>query len=106
MERLTSSAIGSALERAARAVVPAIALAFVAGFALGTFVHALNEALAGRRLVAALPPAPAPVALLAAPEPAPVALESLTCRELRELLGIRRRLSKRQLIAMAQRGAA
>ncbi len=84
MERLTSSAIGSSLERAARA----------------------NDALAGRRAVAILPPAPAPVALLAAPAPAPVALEALTCRELRELVGTRKRHSKRVLIAMAQRGVA
>ncbi len=106
MERLTSSAIGSSLERAARAIVPAIALAFTAGFALGVLVHQLNDALAGRRPVATLPPAPAPIALLAAPAPAPIALEALTCRELRELVGTRRRLAKRELIAMAQRGAA
>lgn len=106
MERFTSAVIGSSLERAARAIVPAIALAFTAGFALGVLVHQLNDVLAGRRPVATLPPAPAPIALLAAPAPAPVALESLTCRELRELVGTRRRLSKRELIAMAQRGAA
>jgi hypothetical protein len=105
MERLTSSAIGSTLERAARAVVPAIALAFTVGFALGVMVHGLNDALANRRAVAILTPAPAPIALLAAPALAPVALESLTCRELRELVGTRSKLSKLQLIAMAQRVA-
>ncbi len=106
MERLTSSAIGSSLERAARAIVPAIAFMFAAGLALGVMVHQLNDALAGRRAVAILPPAPAPVALLAAPAPAPVALEALTCRELRELVGTRKRHPKRVLIAMAQRGVA
>lgn len=106
MERLTSSAIGSTLEAAARAIVPAIALAFTAGLALGVMVHQLNDALAGRRPVAVLPPAPAPVALLAAPVLAPVALEALTCRELRELVGTRRKLAKRELIAMALRGTA
>jgi hypothetical protein len=111
MENITSAAIGSTLEQAARRVVPVIAAVFTAGYLLGLAVHHLNDLLAGRQPVAALPPAPAPIALLPqpvpVPAPVPVPLESLTCRELRELIGVRKKLSKRQLIAMAvTRGVA
>ena len=109
---------GAALEAAARAVVPAIALAYVAGMALGRWIHDLNDALAamaGRRpapavapaapksVAAALPPAGgAPLALLA---PASVDLAALSNRELMRLVGTRRRLPKRQLIALAMEAA-
>lgn len=105
---------GAALEAAARAVVPAIALAYVAGMALGRWIHDLNDALAAmasRRpapavapaapepIAAALPPAgSAPLALLA---PATVDLATLSNRELMQLVGTRRKLPKRQLIALA-----
>jgi len=106
---------GVALEAAARAVVPAIALAYVAGMALGRWIHDLNDALAAlasrrpahaaapRLVAAALPPAcGAPMALLA---PAPVELATLSNRELMQLVGTRRRLPKRQLIALAMEAA-
>lgn len=116
--RITRADWGAALEAAARAVVPAIALAYVAGMALGRLIHDLNEALAtmaSRRpapavapagtapIAAALPPAGgAPLALLA---PAAVELTALSNRELMQLVGTRRKLPKRQLIALAM-GAA
>ena len=109
---------GAALEAAARAVVPAIALAYVAGMALGRWIHDLNDALAAmasrrpapaaapaapRLVAAALPPAcGAPMALLA---PATVDLAALSNRELMQLVGTRRRLPKRQLIALAMEAA-
>ena len=108
--RITRADWGAALEAAARAVVPAIALAYVAGMALGRWIHDLNEALAAmasRRLApaasapnaAVLPLAGgAPLALLA---PAAVELTTLSNRELMRLVGTRRKLPKRQLIALA-----
>jgi hypothetical protein len=105
---------GAALEAAARAVVPAIALAYVAGMALGRWIHDLNEALAamasrrpapaGTAPIAAalLPAGGAPLALLT---PAAVELTTLSNRELMQLVGTRRKLPKRQLIALAM-GAA
>ena len=109
---------GAALEVAARAVVPAIALVYVAGMALGRWIHDLNDALAAmasRRpahaaapaaampVAVALPPAgSAPLALLA---PAPVELATLSNRELMQLVGTRRKLPKRQLIALAMEAA-
>jgi hypothetical protein len=110
--RITRADWGAALEAAARAMVPAIALAYVAGMALGAMIHDLNAMLAS--LVspqaapapavamvtpAALPPAAgARLALLPA---AAVDLATLSNRELRELVGTRRRLPKQQLIALA-----
>jgi hypothetical protein len=108
--RITSADWGAALEAAARAMVPAIALAYVAGTALGRWIHDLNEALAAmvsRRpapaapapIAAALPPAAGgPLALLA---PAAVELTTLSNRELMQLVGTRRKLPKRELIALA-----
>ena len=116
--RITRADWGAALEAAARAVVPAIALAYVAGMALGRWIHDLSEALAAMvsprpapavapaapaPIAAALPPAGgAPLALLA---PAAVELSALSNRELMQLVGARRKLPKRQLIALAM-GAA
>jgi hypothetical protein len=114
--RITRADWGAAMKATARLVVPAIALAYVAGMALGTMIHDLNAMLT--RLVSpqpaltaavamvtpvALPPATgAPLALLPA---AAVDLATLSNRELRELVGTRRRLPKQQLIALAM-GAA
>ena len=109
---------GAALEAAARAVVPAIALAYVAGMALGRWIHDLNDALAAmasrRPAPAVAPAAPKPVAAtlppaggapLALMAPAPVELATLSNRELMRLVGTRRRLPKRQLIALAMEAA-
>jgi hypothetical protein len=109
---------GAALEAAARAVVPAIALAYVAGMALGRWIHDLNDALAAmashRPAPAVAPAAPKPVAATLPPAsggplallaPATVDLATLSNRELMQLVGTRRRLPKRQLIALAM-GAA
>ena len=109
---------GAALEAAARAVVPAIALAYVAGMALGRWIHDLNDALAAmasrRPAPAAAPAAPRPVAATLPPAsggplallaPATVDLAALSNRELMQLVGTRRRLPKRQLIALAMEAA-
>jgi hypothetical protein len=109
---------GAALEAAARAVVPAIALAYVAGMALGRWIHDLNEALAAmtspRQAPAVAPATHAPIAAALLPAggaplalltPAAVELTTLSNRELMQLVGTRRKLPKRQLIALAM-GAA
>jgi hypothetical protein len=44
---------GPQLQRLARLLVPLVAIAYVAGWAMGRHVHTLNDWLAGRR-----PPAP------------------------------------------------
>jgi hypothetical protein len=112
--RITRADWGAAMKATARLVVPAIALAYVAGMALGTMIHDLNAMLTSlvshqtapavaKVMPAALPPAAgAPLALLPA---AAVDLATLSNRELRELVGTRRRLPKQQLIALAM-GAA
>jgi hypothetical protein len=62
---LHSSTIGDHLHRIARAIVPMIALAYVAGLALGNWVHWLNDRLVGRgRRQWAASARPRPVALL------------------------------------------
>ena len=52
----TAQQIGAALERAAHAIAPLIAAAYVAGYMLGAAVHRLNDRLAG------ITPQPAPAA--------------------------------------------
>jgi hypothetical protein len=62
---LHSSTIGDHLHRIARAIAPLVALAYVAGLALGDWIHWLNDRLAGRgRERWAAPARPRPVALL------------------------------------------
>jgi hypothetical protein len=120
IQGITRADWGAWLEATARRVVPIIALAYVAGMAVGAFVHGLNEGLAElvrepRReavqdapvaAVEALPVMAAPIAP-AAPAVRPVrtaeavTLAQLTNRELMQLVGTRRRLPKTQLIAMA-----
>jgi hypothetical protein len=71
---LHSTTIGDHLHRIARAIVPLVAFAYVAGYALGDWVHWLNDRLAGRgRERWAAPARPRPVALLqpAADRPLP-----------------------------------
>ena len=112
--RITRADWGAALEAAARAVVPAIALAYVAGMALGRWIHDLNEAMAAmasrRPAPAVAPAAPEPIAAALLPAggaplallaPAAVELTALSNRELMQLVGTRRKLPKRQLIALA-----
>jgi hypothetical protein len=115
--RITRADWGAAMRATARLMVPAIALAYVAGMALGTMIHDLNAMLASlvspqpapapavaKVMPAALPPAAgAPLALPYRLHP--VYLATLSNRELRELVGTRRRLPKQQLIALAM-GAA
>jgi hypothetical protein len=120
IQGITRADWGAWLETAARRVVPIIALAYVAGMAVGAFVHGLNEGLAElvrepRReavqdaTVAAVEPLPVMAAPIAPAAPAvrpvraaeAVTLAQLTNRELMQLVGTRRRLPKTQLIAMA-----
>jgi hypothetical protein len=62
---LHSSTIGDHLHRIARAIVPLVALAYVAGLALGNWVHWLNDRFVGRgRRQWAASARPRPVALL------------------------------------------
>lgn len=111
----TTAEISSALERAARRAAPAIALlittavllarlAYELGYQLGSAIHhrsaqlaRLHAALSHRQVSAPATPQPIlhPLATLAAD------LEQLTTRQLRQLTGIQRKLSKRQLIALA-----
>lgn len=120
IQGITRADWGAWLEATARRVVPIIALAYVAGMAVGAFVHGLNEGLAvlvrePRReavqdapvaAAEALPVMAAPIAP-AAPAGRPVRaaeavmLSELTNRELMQLVGTRRRLPKARLIAMA-----
>jgi hypothetical protein len=61
---LHSTTIGDHLHRIARAIVPLVAFAYVAGYALGDWIHWLNDRLAGRgRERWAAPARPRPVAL-------------------------------------------
>jgi hypothetical protein len=62
---LHSATIGAHLHRIARAITPLVALAYVAGLALGDWIHWLNDRLAGRgRERWATVVRPQPVALL------------------------------------------
>ena len=121
IQEITRADWGAWLEAMARRVVPIIALAYVAGMAVGAFVHGLNEGLAALvreprpeavqdAPVAAVEPLPVmatPIAPAIAPAMRPVRaaeavmLSELTNRELMQLVGTRRRLPKTQLIAMA-----
>lgn len=120
IQGITRADWGAWLEAMARRVVPIIALAYVAGMAVGAFVHGLNEGLAA--LVREPRPEAAQDAPVAAAEAMPVMatpiapagaagrpvraaeavmLSELTNRELMQLVGTRRRLPKTRLIAMA-----
>jgi hypothetical protein len=124
----TTAQIAQNLERAARVIAPAVALAVTSvmllaelayslGFQLGTAVHTRNDQLAAmwRRLwVPGAAPAaapitvkPAPIRLAAKLQPQvhPLAdlaadLETLTCAQLRSLAGTKRKARKAELIAM------
>jgi hypothetical protein len=62
---LHSATIGAHLHRIARAIVPLVAFAYVAGLALGDWIHWANDRLAGRgRQRWAAPARRRPVALL------------------------------------------
>jgi len=122
----TTEQVAVALERGARRIAPVIALlvtcslllmqlAYDFGYQLGTALHARNNELSGiwvRLWVqsgTAAVSAPAPEAMpakagFAAPALHPLAelvdeLEAMTCKQLRELSGIRSKQSKAQLIA-------
>ena len=124
----TAAQIAQNLERAARVVAPVIALvltcavllaelAYSLGHQLGSAVHARNAELAAvwRRLwVPSTEPAAAPILVKPAPirlasqlQPLvhPLAelaadLETLTCSQLRNLAGTRRKARKAELVAM------
>lgn len=124
----TTAQIAQNLERAARVIAPAVALAVTSvmllaelayslGFQLGTAVHTRNDQLAAvwRRLwapgtepaAAPITVKPAPIRLAAKLQPQvhPLAdlaadLEALTCAQLRSLAGTRRKARKAELIAM------
>ena len=115
----TSNQVAAGLERAARLAAPVIALlitclllaaelAYRLGYLTGEAIHARNDQMAAawRRLwvpeaevlaePAALPiPAVHPLSLLAAD------FEQMTCKQIRELTGLRRKTAKRELIALA-----
>lgn len=126
----TTTQLGAAMEHTARRLVPVVALLITAvlllielsyglGHQLGTAVHERNDQLARlwRRLwvpqarvpQAAVPEAPVPEAVQhvpAAPMAHPLAelaveLEAMSCRQLQQLTGCRRKAAKRQLIALA-----
>jgi len=112
------------LETAARRAAPVVALLITAavllaelayrlGFLLGRAVHARNDQLAAAmvRLTVSEAPASKPVitAQPCAPAVHPLAvvaerLESLSASQLRQLLGIKSRCSKTQLVALAVAG--
>ncbi len=124
----TTAQIAQNLERTARVIAPAVALAVTSvmllaelaydlGHQLGSAVHARNDQLAAmwRRLwVPGAEPAaapitvkPAPIRLAAKLQPQvhPLAdlaadLEALTCSQLRSLAGTKRKARKAELIAM------
>lgn len=89
-------------------LVALVVLTWHAGRLTGRACHRVNDQLAAfwRNLLVPMPtdttPEPEPMADPIADVVEAVArLEALTCRELRELTGCRRKLAKRQLIAMA-----
>lgn len=109
----TTNQVAAGLECAARLAAPVIALlvtclllaaelAYRFGYLTGEAIHARNDQMAAawRRLwvpePAALPmPAVHPLSLLAAD------FEQMTCKQIRELTGLRRKTAKRELIALA-----
>ena len=105
---ITTDQLGARLERSARLAAPVIALAITAvallmqlaydlGFLLGTAVHERSAQLAAvfNPPQPVPPPAVHPLALIAAE------LDQLTCKQLQQLTGCRRRIGKQQLIALA-----
>lgn len=89
---LHSATIGAHVHRIARALVPLVAFVYVAGYALGDWIHWANDCLVGRgRQRWAAPARPRPVALLqpGAAQPLPVRsrnyrLNAFTVAELRK----------------------
>jgi len=95
-------------------IVTTAILVYLAGEYTGRTLHRLNDALS-RVWVALWVPEPAPVAeptaepvqpVLAPPATHPLAtladdLQALSCNQLRQLLGTKRRCSKRELVMLA-----
>ena len=109
MKILTSAEIGTRLEQFARAIAPALVAVYVAGYALGQWLHRVNGRLAAAYVrLLGLAPAPQPQ-----PQPQrkpiikaqvirqPLTVEALiashTQRELMAMAGTRSKRSKRQL---------
>ena len=109
MKILTSAEIGTRLEQFARAIAPALVAVYVAGYALGQWLHRVNDRLAAAYVrLLGLAPAPQPQ-----PQPQrkpiikaqvirqPLTVEALiashTQRELMAMAGTRSKRSKRQL---------
>jgi hypothetical protein len=116
----TTHQVANALERGARAIAPCVALivactlllmqlAYDLGFLLGRAVHQRNDQLSAiwRRLwvpdleQTQLNPAPAPLPAVHPLAALASELDGMTTRQLQQLTGCRRRLAKRQLIAIA-----
>ena len=113
---MTSAAIGTRLEAVARAIAPALVLAYVAGYTLGQWLHTTNDRLAAAYLrllglskpcpqvaPAAQPPAAKPQAprVTATRHTAPLTVEGLckahTQRELMIMAGTKSKRSKKFL---------
>lgn len=121
MKSITAEQVAAVLYTAANRLAPIIAfvitaailtadLAYRLGYLLGSAVHARNDQLARLWVRLWVPPTTPPA------DPQPVSpvkpaahplyslageLETLTAKELRSILGINRKCSKRELVAMA-----
>lgn len=97
---LHSATIGAHLHQIARAIVPLVAFVYVAGYALGDWIHWLNDRLAGRgRERWAAVARSRPVALL---QPAAARPLNLAVPQLRRLA--RERGLSRKLYTYGRRG--
>ena len=102
---LQSAVIGARMRGTAKAVVPFLVFAYVAGFTLGAWLHRTNDQLAAahlRLLGLERPPVEtAKPAIRAAIHKAPLTVEGLvashTQRELMVMAGTRSKRSKKQL---------
>ena len=105
MKILTSAEIGTRLEQFARAIAPALVAVYVAGYALGQWLHATNASLAAAYVrLLGLAPAPQPqrkpiikAQVIRQPLTVEALIASHTQRELMAMAGTRSKRSKRQL---------
>ena len=111
MQILTSAAIGTRLERFARAIAPALVAVYVAGYALGQWVHRTNDRMAAAYVrFLGLAPAPQPkptikpsitptikARVIRQPLTVEALIASHTQRELMAMAGTKSKRSKRQL---------
>ena len=107
MKILTSAEIGTRLEQFARTIAPALVAVYVAGYALGQWLHATNASLAAAYVrLLGLAPAPQPqpqrkpvieAQVIRQPLTVEALIASHTQRELMAIAGTRSKRSKRQL---------